>query len=227
MLGNLVVLLTSVTLSAGIEEEEVMAVEYSEIIFEEEEEEELAINTFKELEIETHSAFNEAQEFIENQESNRNELAQPTDLSSSLLQEASAVAQESIEPEFESQDIALNDAKERLEALKAALNSNAIPAPKSKGSNRKTTISYNLNNRKAVALPNPVYTCDSGGKIVINVRVNNAGIVKKTTYNEAASNTTNGCLIDSALEYAQNARFSSASAANQIGTITYIFVAKN
>ncbi|MGJ8591852.1 MAG: hypothetical protein ACSHXF_04855 [Aquaticitalea sp.] len=93
--------------------------------------------------------------------------------------------------------------------------------------NRNSSVSYSLRNRKDEHLPPPVYLCEENGKIVINIKVNANGAVIDTSVNKAASTSSNECLIDSALEYAENARFSSASTANQIGTITYIFVGKN
>jgi TonB family protein len=73
----------------------------------------------------------------------------------------------------------------------------------------------------------PVYLCEENGKVVINIPVNSSGAVTDTSVNKSASTSSNECLVDSALEYARDARFSSASLANQIGTITYIFVGKN
>lgn len=93
--------------------------------------------------------------------------------------------------------------------------------------NRNSSVSYSLKDRKDMHLPPPVYLCEDNGKIVINITVSSSGAVVNTSVNKAASNSTNECLIDSALEYASNARFNSAANANQIGTITYIFVGKN
>ena len=93
--------------------------------------------------------------------------------------------------------------------------------------NRNSSVSYSLKDRKDQHLPPPVYLCEKNGKVVINISVNSSGNVVDASVNKAASNSDNECLIDSALEYARNARFNSATTANQIGTITYIFVAKN
>lgn len=93
--------------------------------------------------------------------------------------------------------------------------------------NRNSSVSYSLKDRKDLHLPPPVYLCEENGKIVINISVNPSGAVVDTSVNKAASTSSNECLIDSALEYARDARFNSAASANQIGTITYIFVGKN
>ena len=93
-----------------------------------------------------------------------------------------------------------------------------------KSGNRNTTISYQLVNRKDIDLPNPVYTCYGSGKVVINVEVNNLGKVVKNSYNKTASTTSNECLIDAALEYSEQARFTTdASKVRQLGTITFNF----
>ncbi len=94
--------------------------------------------------------------------------------------------------------------------------------------NRNSSVSYSLKDRKDKHLPPPVYLCEGGGKIVINITVNSGGEVIDTYVNKASSTSTNECLIDSALEYAKTARFSSdASKDKQIGSITYIFQGKN
>ncbi|MBO6605626.1 energy transducer TonB [Psychroserpens sp.] len=93
-------------------------------------------------------------------------------------------------------------------------------------SNRNSSVSYSLSNRDKVSLPPPVYLCEVTGKIVVNITVNAAGKVTDT-YINSNSSSDNECLIDYALQYAQNARFSSAERASQIGSITYYFQGKN
>ena len=93
-----------------------------------------------------------------------------------------------------------------------------------KKANKRTLISYYLVGREAVAeLPNPVYTCEQSGKVVINITVDDQGRVIEASYNKASSNTTNGCLIDNAIYYARKARFNKDSKNKQLGTITYLF----
>ena len=92
------------------------------------------------------------------------------------------------------------------------------------GSLRNSSISFSLRGRKAIAIPNPIYTCDTPGKIVVNITVNSRGRVKSTGINKASSNSDNECLTKKAMEYAANAVFSSLSGRNdQPGTITYNF----
>lgn len=92
--------------------------------------------------------------------------------------------------------------------------------------NRSSSVSFSLKNRNKVKLDPPVYLCEVTGKIVINITVDNNGLVTDT-YLNTSSSSNNQCLIDHALEYAQNAIFSSANTNSQIGSITYYFKGKN
>lgn len=97
-------------------------------------------------------------------------------------------------------------------------------APES--SNRKSTIRYSLVDRTDEYLPIPIYLCEEGGKIVINITVNEDGKVVDT-YLNTSSTSTNECLIESALEYAKQAKFNaSPGKKSQLGSITFNFVGK-
>ena len=124
------------------------------------------------------------------------------------------------------------DYKNKIEALrkkaKTAKDSETSkkesePTQKTSSTSRKTTISYILQKRSALRIPNPVYTCNAVGKVVINIQVSDTGIVTKTSFNKAASSTSNGCLVDQALEYASRANFNSAPRNTQLGSITFEF----
>ncbi len=87
-----------------------------------------------------------------------------------------------------------------------------------------SSISFSLKGRSAVKIPNPVYTCDTAGKVVVNITVDSNGYVIDTSINSGSSTTTNECLTDRALEYSAGARFSKLAGRNsQPGTITYYF----
>lgn len=87
-----------------------------------------------------------------------------------------------------------------------------------------SSISFSLKGRRAIKIPNPVYTCDTAGKVVINITVDANGYVIDSSVNKASSSTTNECLTDRALEYSAGAKFSKlAGRDNQPGTITYHF----
>ncbi len=92
--------------------------------------------------------------------------------------------------------------------------------------NKRTRITYSLVDRTSYDLPPPIYTCLEGGKVVINIKVDQLGYVTEVDFNQTSSSTTNGCLVENALEYAMKARFSPGSKATQLGTITYLFQSK-
>jgi len=91
---------------------------------------------------------------------------------------------------------------------------------------KRTSISYSLVDRNAYELPTPIYTCIEGGKVVINIKVDNNGYVIEAGFNDKSSGTSNGCLVDNAMAYALKARFNPNAKSMQIGTITYLFQSK-
>lgn len=92
------------------------------------------------------------------------------------------------------------------------------------GGIRDSSISFSLKGRSAISIPNPIYTCDRAGKIVVNIIVNESGDVIDTSINKSSSSTLNECLTEQALQYANGARFSRlAGREKQPGTITYQF----
>lgn len=98
---------------------------------------------------------------------------------------------------------------------------------KEERTNKKSTMHYSLVGRTHRFLPTPIYLCEAGGKIVININVNAQGNVTKA-YVNSASTSSNDCLIESAMEYAKEARFSEdASKKTQLGSITFYFIGKN
>ena len=93
--------------------------------------------------------------------------------------------------------------------------------------NKNSSISYSLVNRTHDFLPTPIYLCEYGGKIVVNITVNSIGKVIDA-YVNSSSASSNGCLIDSALEYAKASQFNTdATKPSQLGTITFYFKGKN
>ena len=91
---------------------------------------------------------------------------------------------------------------------------------------RRTSISYSLVDRNAYYLPPPIYTCEKGGKVVINITVDRNGDVLEVSFNDKSSNTSDYCLIQNAKAYALKANFSQSPKNSQIGTITYLFQGK-
>ena len=190
-------------------EEESHAIEFdAEII----EEENLAQYT-EQIKIETNKAYNEAEAFIRGLEHERDAIIQESS-ESVLTNETSKEALEN------------NPLAETKKSEKTALESKQHSDKTIESSKvaSKTSIRYNLAERTALELPNPVYTCESGGKVVITIEVNDFGKVTKASYNKKASTTANGCLIESALEYARTSKFTSKKdRRKQLGSISYSF----
>ncbi len=91
---------------------------------------------------------------------------------------------------------------------------------------RRTSVSYSLVERNNYKLPPPIYTCIEGGKVVINIKVDELGNVIEADFNGKSSATSNGCLVDNAIAYALKAKFSASTRPSQKGTITYLFQQK-
>ncbi len=219
--GSLVLFLFSVKLS---KEREESTEETYDVVMAPEEllPEDLAIAelTPEKVKIETNRAYNEAEKFISSVENEDEEITETTE---GKLQEMNEALENSKSDNGNGATVTTKSEKEKKKKLS---NSNSAKDAEAvvKGGNRNTTISYQLVNRKDIDLPNPVYTCYGSGKVVINVEVNNLGKVVKNSYNKTASTTSNECLIDAALEYSEQARFTTdASKVRQLGTITFNF----
>ena len=165
----------------------------------------------------THQAFNQNQQQRESSfESRLDEIFEKN----SAEQTASEVEETS--PSEGEIDINTND-EEQAQQRSDGDNTSEKISPNT-GNYRNSSISFSLVGRSAYQIPNPIYTCDTGGKIVVNIVVNQEGIVTDTSLNEASSTSSNKCLIDNALEYAAGAVFSRLSGRDsQKGTITYYF----
>lgn len=219
--GSLVLFLYSIKLSK--KQEETTEETYNVIMAPEEllpEELAIAELTPEKVKVETNRAYNEAEKFISSVE---NENQKETETTEGKLQEMNEAIENS------KNDIGLGTSlnpEPQLEKKKRFSNSESgkeATAVVASGS-RNTTISYRLVNRRDIELPNPVYTCYGSGKVVINIEVNTLGKVVKNSFNKSASTTSNECLIDAALAYSGQARFSTdASTPRQLGTITFNF----
>ena len=76
------------------------------------------------------------------------------------------------------------------------------------------------------SLPQPKYPGQNSGKVVVNVVVNQAGVVTEASYEPKGSTTNDKALVDAALVAARKARFTEAQAFKQGGKITYVFKMK-
>lgn len=165
----------------------------------------------------THRAFNENQEARE--ENFNKQLDKVLERKSAKQETATANESE----DLNTGNYALNKQSKQSREESQGDNTGNTPTNQS-GSLQNSSISFSLRGRKALTIPNPIYTCDTPGKIVVNITVNSQGRVKSTAINKASSTSNNECLTQKAVEYAANAVFSSlAGRNNQLGTITYHF----
>ncbi len=167
--------------------------------------------------LETHQAFNQNQEEArENFESRLDEIFQKN----GAKREASE--EESTSPTRGELNLESNRRQKKQQASEG--NNTSEELTTQKGTLRNSSISFSLKGRSAIDIPNPIYTCDTPGRIVVNIMVNAAGKVIETSVNKKSSTSSNECLTDKAQEYALQARFSPLSGRNsQPGTITYNF----
>lgn len=171
----------------------------------------------KQPRLQTHQAFNENR--AENETNVKSRLDEIFEKNSAKQE---AAEDESSNPEKGEYDIAKAPAKKRREA--SAGNNTSEEISSKEGSYRNSSISFSLMGRRAIFIPNPVYTCDTPGRIVVNIEVNAQGAVVGTSINKSSSTSSNECLIDQALEYASKATFSALPGKmSQPGTITYNF----
>lgn len=167
--------------------------------------------------VQTHQAFNQNQEESQrNLESRLDEIFQKN-----------AVEQEASEDEASRAsrgEVALNNNRRERRQEASQGNNNSRETSVEEGSLRNSSIAFSLVGRTAVFIPNPIYTCDRQGRVVVNITVNATGDVVNTSINKNASSTSNECLTEMALEYAADAKFSRLAGRNsQPGTITYNF----
>lgn len=167
--------------------------------------------------LQTHQAFNQNQE-----ESQRNVESRLDEIFKKNSAQQEAAEEESANESSGELNI---PASPRERTKKASEGNNTTEDISTRrGSIRNSSISFSLLGRTAVDIPNPIYTCDRGGKVVVNISVNALGEVTDTSINKSASSTTNECLTNKALEYASAAKFSKLAGRNsQPGTITYYF----
>jgi len=89
-----------------------------------------------------------------------------------------------------------------------------------------STLSYSLKDRRLLSYDTPRYLCETSGKIIVNIKVDNTGNVFEA-YINGSSNSNNECLIEHAIAYAKSVRFNTSNRTDQIGSITFYFKGKN
>lgn len=167
--------------------------------------------------LETHQAFNQ------NQEENRKNFESRLD---EIFQKNSA-SQEASEEESTSTskgDLNMGSNQRQRKQKASEGNNTSKELSTQKGTLRNSSISFSLVGRSAIDIPNPIYTCDTPGKVVVNIAVNSNGEVIETSVNKRSSTTDNECLTEMAQQYARAATFSKLPGrTSQPGTITYYF----
>ncbi len=165
----------------------------------------------------THRAFNEEQEA--RSENFDRQLDEILDRNSANKEEASENEAESSTGDYNIANTPQKKAQQRSDGD----NTSNQTATQNSGIDN-SSISFSLLGRTAVHIPNPVYTCDRAGKIVINITVNSQGRVTSTSLNKGSSTSSNECLTENALQYAAGAVFSQLPGRDsQPGTITFYF----
>ena len=158
----------------------------------------------------THNSFNEDFEDSEDFEQRLKSLTDNTETSSESN---------------ETNDLAEGDAATEEDISKEPISEDKQPEKPVKESNNKySSSSWSLKDREVQGkIPNPVYTCNGSGKVVVKIEVNQNGYVTDTKIDKKKSSTRNECLFDNAMEYARQALFSAAEIKEQKGVITYYF----
>lgn len=89
-----------------------------------------------------------------------------------------------------------------------------------------TTVSYSLKGRNKIYLPLPIYKCQGGGEVIINIIVNQQGQVINADVSNSKSGTTNPCLVEAATNAAYKSVFNASikSEPKQKGYISYQFI---
>ena len=84
---------------------------------------------------------------------------------------------------------------------------------------------YQLNGRKVITKPQPQYTCNEQGIVVVEISVNNAGKVIGVVPGVKGTTNTAKCLLDQAKIAAMNTKFDANADApdRQVGKIIYNF----
>lgn len=225
-LGIVLLLLYNIHLGAEPQEEYVIEMVLADEELEKllEEEEKLQEELEKSDPIKSHMAFNEtAKPSFGNPE--------PLKTLEELLEEKANSPDNPAgdQPGFDSDyDDSLRELAKKREELKQKLGEKEAQKKEFTNylANRRTSVSFSLVGRNSYRLPPPIYTCIEGGRVVVNIKVDSQGYVTEAEFNASSSNTSNGCLVDNAIQYAYRARFNPATNNGQLGTITYIFQSK-
>lgn len=92
-----------------------------------------------------------------------------------------------------------------------------------------TNITYTLENRRHIDIPVPVYLCEGGGTVEVEITVNQKGYVTNANVLSPEKTSNEICFSNAAREASLNSRFNPDINApeRQRGTITFHFVAQD
>ncbi|OIQ30109.1 MAG: hypothetical protein BM564_04340 [Bacteroidetes bacterium MedPE-SWsnd-G2] len=177
---------------------------------------------------ETNKAFNEDHEFEDLMKNFRTVKDEVKTTSPETTEESESQA-EDYEGKYtarKASDYAVSKKEKKdFDAINDVLNKHKNK-PHSETKNSNSSFTYSLKDRTLLNYDTPIYLCETSGKIIINISVNEKGEVIETYVNNA-STTKNQCLIDHALSYAKNVLFDASSTTkSQIGSITFYFKGK-
>ncbi len=162
----------------------------------------------------THRAFNEDFEDIDDFEQRFKSLTEPTTTDEATPTDMDQLVQG---------DGEINESITEEEEIVSENKEETTPTD-TETNDRNSTSTFELKDRKLVGLlPNPVYTCNGSGKVVVKIEVNENGYVIDSKIDKRNSTTRNECLFENAMTYAEQALFSAAELKNQKGSITYYF----
>lgn len=121
-------------------------------------------------------------------------------------------------------EIERNIARNHRDSLRKMNDDDRFNTTRKKGN---VTVSYNLKNRYALYLEIPAYRCEGGGKVVIDIVVNRAGVVVSAVVKQTYG-VTDDCVEEMAVWATKLAQFNidNNASVRQKGTMTYIFVAQ-
>jgi len=133
------------------------------------------------------------------------------------------------------QELNIMDPPDNWKEKLAAEYQEKIPEAEKQAENEKqaqysgeTNVTYNLKNRRG-RLYIPVYKCQGGGKVVVEIIVNQQGKVIGTDINHDESLADDECLYTEAANAAIRSRFNADYDApnRQKGSITYLFISQS
>ncbi len=133
---------------------------------------------------------------------------------------------ERLQRDLSGYDSRSQDAREETVDITAAKKEDK-PEGRKKAYSGASVLSWTLDGRKASSLRVPAYQCYRGGDVTVVIKVNNSGVVVSAKIVDDIS-SDDECLRRNAVRAARTSRFSASSSApaNQIGEITYRFVAQ-